>query len=280
MEVLGLAGDMHVERDDVQKRFRRLVRLAHPDHGAGSAGAAERIAELAEAREVLLAVDRFGRTSDQRGSFAEWHRIPSTSPSPAPRARSATRSSTASRAGQLLGPDQPVVLRLLDIEPAMGALEGVVMELEDGAHPLLAGIEATADLKTAFDGTSWALLVGSIPRKAGMERGDLLKINGGIFRPQGQAINDHAASDVRVLVVGNPCNTNCLIARVERARRPRRPLVRDDAPRREPRQDAAGEEGRRAPRRGHQRRDLGQPLGHAVPRLRPRPHRRQARCPR
>ena len=114
--------------------------------------------------------------------------------------------------GQLLGPDQPVVLRLLEIEPALPALEGVVMELEDGAHPLLVGIEATADLKTAFDGASWALLVGSIPRKAGMERGDLLSVNGGIFKPQGQAINDHAADDVKVLVVGNPANTNCLIA--------------------------------------------------------------------
>jgi malate dehydrogenase len=115
--------------------------------------------------------------------------------------------------GQLLGPDQPVVLRLLEIEPAMRALEGVVMELDDCAFPLLAGIEATSDLKTAFDGTSWALLVGSIPRKAGMERGDLLGVNGGIFKPQGRAIAAHAASDVRVLVVGNPCNTNCLIAR-------------------------------------------------------------------
>ncbi len=115
--------------------------------------------------------------------------------------------------GQLLGPDQPIVLRLLEIEPALPALEGVVMELEDGAHPLLVGIEPTADLETAFDGTSWALLVGSIPRKAGMERGDLLSVNGGIFQPQGRAINDHAADDVRVLVVGNPCNTNCLIAR-------------------------------------------------------------------
>jgi malate dehydrogenase len=115
--------------------------------------------------------------------------------------------------GQLLGPDQPVVLRLLEIEPAMKSLEGVVMEIEDGAHPLLDGIEATSDLETAFDGTSWALLVGSIPRKAGMERGDLLNVNGGIFKPQGEAINAHAASDVRVLVVGNPCNTNCLIAR-------------------------------------------------------------------
>ena len=116
-------------------------------------------------------------------------------------------------AGELLGHDHPLVLQLLEIEPAMQALEGVVMELEDGAHPLLEGIEATSDLKTAFDGTSWALLVGSVPRKAGMERGDLLAVNGGIFKPQGQAINDHAADDVRVLVVGNPCNTNCLIAR-------------------------------------------------------------------
>ncbi len=115
--------------------------------------------------------------------------------------------------GQLLGPDQPVVLRLLEIEPALRALEGVVMELDDCAFPLLAGIEATSDLKTAFDGTSWALLVGSVPRKAGMERGDLLGVNGGIFKPQGQAIAAHASSDVRVLVVGNPCNTNCLIAR-------------------------------------------------------------------
>src|SRR5438105_1454774 len=116
-------------------------------------------------------------------------------------------------AGALLGPDQPIVLRLLEIEAVLPALEGVVMELEDGAHPLLEGIEATSKLEHAFDGASWCLLVGSVPRKAGMERRDLLSINGGIFKPQGQAINAHAASDVRVLVVGNPCNTNCLIAR-------------------------------------------------------------------
>jgi malate dehydrogenase len=115
--------------------------------------------------------------------------------------------------GQLLGADQPVELRLLEIEPAMGALEGVAMELEDCAFPLLVDVETTSDLKTAFDGTSWALLVGSIPRKAGMERNDLLNVNGGIFGPQGEAVAAHAASDVRVLVVGNPCNTNCLIAR-------------------------------------------------------------------
>jgi malate dehydrogenase len=115
--------------------------------------------------------------------------------------------------GQLLGPETPVVLRLLEIEPAMKSLEGVVMELDDCAFPLLAGVETTSDLKTAFDGTSWAMLVGSIPRKAGMERGDLLNVNGGIFKPQGETINAHAASDVRILVVGNPCNTNCLIAK-------------------------------------------------------------------
>ncbi|MHB8379823.1 MAG: malate dehydrogenase [Acidimicrobiales bacterium] len=115
--------------------------------------------------------------------------------------------------GALFGPDTPVILRLLEIEPAMKSLDGVVMELDDCAFPLLAGIEATSNLKHAFDGANWALLVGSIPRKAGMERSDLLNVNGGIFKPQGRAIAENAASDVRVLVVGNPCNTNCLIAR-------------------------------------------------------------------
>ena len=115
--------------------------------------------------------------------------------------------------GQLLGSEQPVVLRLLEIEPAMKALEGVVMELDDCAFPLLHDVVTTSDLGTAFDGASWALLVGSVPRKAGMERKDLLGINGGIFKPQARAIAENAASDVRVLVVGNPCNTNCLIAR-------------------------------------------------------------------
>jgi len=115
--------------------------------------------------------------------------------------------------GQMFGPDQPVVLRLLEIEPGMKALEGVVMEIDDCAFPLVSDIISTTDLDTAFAGTSWALLVGSIPRKAGMERGDLLTVNGGIFGPQGRAIAANAASDVRVLVVGNPCNTNCLIAR-------------------------------------------------------------------
>ncbi len=115
--------------------------------------------------------------------------------------------------GALFGPETPVALRLLEIEPAMKSLNGVVMELDDCAFPLLANVEATSNLNHAFDGTNWALLVGSIPRKAGMERSDLLNVNGGIFKPQGRAIAEHAASDVRVLVVGNPCNTNCLIAR-------------------------------------------------------------------
>src|SRR3954470_10430534 len=114
--------------------------------------------------------------------------------------------------GALLGPDQPVVLRLLDIEPAMRSLEGVAMELDDCAFPLLSDLVLTSDPAVAFAGTSWGLLVGALPRKQGMERGDLLQANGGIFGPLGQAINAHAASDVRVLVVGNPCNTNCLIA--------------------------------------------------------------------
>jgi malate dehydrogenase len=114
--------------------------------------------------------------------------------------------------GHLLGPDVPVSLRLLEITPALKAAEGTAMELDDCAFPLLRGIEITDDLKTAFDGTNVALLVGAMPRKAGMERGDLLSANGGIFKPQGRAINDHAADDVRVLVVGNPANTNALIA--------------------------------------------------------------------
>lgn len=114
--------------------------------------------------------------------------------------------------GQMLGPDQPVILRLIEIEPAMNALQGVVMELQDCAFPLLKDIVPTCDLNEGFDKASWALLVGSVPRKAGMERKDLLGINGKIFTGQGQAIQKNAASDIRTLVVGNPCNTNCLIA--------------------------------------------------------------------
>jgi malate dehydrogenase len=116
--------------------------------------------------------------------------------------------------GQLLGPDTPITLRLLEIEPALPALEGVVMELEDCAFPLLRGVVTTADSAVAFDGCSWALLVGARPRTRDMtQRVDLLAANAPIFAPQGQALATHAASDVRILVVGNPCNANCLIAR-------------------------------------------------------------------
>lgn len=114
--------------------------------------------------------------------------------------------------GAIFGPDQPVQLNLIEIPPALDALKGVVMELDDCAFPLLKKVVATADLAEGFRDVNWALLVGSVPRKAGMERGDLLGINGKIFIGQGQAIEKNAASDVRVLVIGNPCNTNCLIA--------------------------------------------------------------------
>ena len=115
-------------------------------------------------------------------------------------------------AGDMLGPDQPVDLHLLEITPALGALEGVVMELNDCAFPLLNNIVATDDPNVAFKDADFCLLVGAMPRKQGMERKDLLSANGGIFGPQGKAINDHASRDVKVLVVGNPANTNALIA--------------------------------------------------------------------
>ena len=115
-------------------------------------------------------------------------------------------------AGDMLGPDQPVILQLIEIPPALDALNGVVMELNDAAFPLLAGSLATSDYKEGFTAADYAILVGAKPRGAGMERKDLLGENGKIFGPQGKAINDHAAREVRVLVVGNPANTNCLIA--------------------------------------------------------------------
>jgi malate dehydrogenase len=114
--------------------------------------------------------------------------------------------------GQLLGPQTPVRLRLLEITPALKAAEGTAMELADCAFPLLAGVDIFDDARAAFDGVNVALLVGARPRTAGMERGDLLSANGGIFKPQGEAINAGAAEDVRILVVGNPANTNALIA--------------------------------------------------------------------
>ncbi|MEY2480367.1 MAG: malate dehydrogenase [Verrucomicrobiota bacterium] len=114
--------------------------------------------------------------------------------------------------GAMFGADQPIALHLIEIPNALGALEGVVMELNDCAFPLLQSVTPTADLDEGFRDVNWALLVGSIPRKAGMERKDLLGINGKIFIGQGNAIEKNAAADVRVLVIGNPCNTNCLIA--------------------------------------------------------------------
>jgi len=114
--------------------------------------------------------------------------------------------------GSMFGADQPVILHLIEVEAALPALGGVVMELLDCAFPLLKGVRPTSSLDEGFTGVDWALLIGSVPRKAGMERKDLLGINGKIFTGQGQAIAKHAAQGVRVLVIGNPCNTNCLIA--------------------------------------------------------------------
>jgi malate dehydrogenase len=114
--------------------------------------------------------------------------------------------------GAMFGPDQPVALHLIEIPAGFEALKGVVMELDDCAFPLLKNVVATTDLNEGFRDVNWALLVGSVPRKAGMERKDLLGINGKIFIGQGQAIEKNAAKDVRILVIGNPCNTNCLIA--------------------------------------------------------------------
>ncbi len=114
--------------------------------------------------------------------------------------------------GQMFGPETEVELSLFELERALPALKGVAMELEDCAFPLLKGIKCTANIDEGFDGANWVICVGSVPRGKGMERSDLLKINGGIFTEQGRAINDNAADDVKVFVVGNPCNTNCLIA--------------------------------------------------------------------
>lgn len=114
--------------------------------------------------------------------------------------------------GAMFGPDQPVALNLIEIEPGLAPLKGVAMELDDCAFPLLTEIVQTADLSVGFKDVDWALLVGSVPRKQGMERADLLGINGKVFVGQGKAINDNAKPSVRVVVVGNPCNTNCLIA--------------------------------------------------------------------
>jgi malate dehydrogenase len=123
--------------------------------------------------------------------------------------------------GQMFGPNTKVELQLIELEPALPSLQGVAMELEDCAFPLLKNVVCTSDLNVGMKDVNWAVLVGAVPRKDGMERSDLLKINGGIFTAQGKAINDNAADDVRIFVVGNPCNTNCLIAMHNAPRIPR-----------------------------------------------------------
>ena len=136
--------------------------------------------------------------------------------------------------GSMLGPDTPVALQLLEITPALGALEGVRMELDDCAFPLLADVVCTDDADTAFGDADVALLVGAMPRKQGMERSDLLSANGGIFKPQGEALSRSAKRDVKVLVVGNPANTNALIAQRNAADLDPRLLHGDDPPRPQP----------------------------------------------
>ena len=168
--------------------------------------------------------------------------------------------------GQLLGPDTQVHLKLLEIPQAVKAAEGTALELFDSAFPLLAGIDIYDDAKQAFDGTNIALLVGARPRTKGMERADLLEANGGIFKPQGEAIAAGAADDIKVLVVGNPANTNALIAMSNADGVPERALHRDDAPGSQPRDRAAGAEDRRRGVGDHQHGDLGQPLTDDVPR--------------
>ena len=181
--------------------------------------------------------------------------------------------------GSLLGPDQPVELRLLEITPALKSLEGVVMELDDCAFPLLSGVEIGDDPNTVFDGVNLALLVGARPRSKGMERGDLLEANGAIFKPQGRALNDHAADDVLVLITGNPANTNALIAQQQRARHPGQAVQRPDPARPQPsRRPGCGQDPDQRQRRQEDD-DLGQPLRHAVPRSLPCRGRRGATPP-
>ena len=148
--------------------------------------------------------------------------------------------------GQLLGPDVPVRLHLLEIPQGRAAADGTALELQDGAFPLVHDVLVTEDARTAFDGANVALLVGARPRGPGMERSDLLEANGAIFGPQGEAINAGAASDVRVLVVGNPANTNALIASAHAPDVPPRAVHRHDAPRPQPRRRPARGEGRPA----------------------------------
>ena len=167
--------------------------------------------------------------------------------------------------GQMLGGETPVHLKLLEIPDALKAAEGTAMELDDCAFPLLAGLDIHDDPRAAFDGCGVALLIGARPRTKGMERSDLLEANGGIFKPQGEAINEGAADDVKVLVVGNPANTNCLIAM---SNAPDVPRERFTAMTRLDHNRAIGQPRRQAGCAGdrdHEHDHLGQPLDHAVP---------------
>ena len=168
--------------------------------------------------------------------------------------------------GQMLGPDEKIDLRLLEIPDAVKAAEGTAMELQDCAFPLLASTEIFDDAKKAFDGVNVAMLVGARPRSKGMERADLLEANGQIFKPQGEALNAGAADDVKILVVGNPANTNALIAMNNAPGHPERALHGHDPPGREPRGGAARGQGGSRGRGGGGPRGLGQPLADDVPR--------------
>ena len=177
--------------------------------------------------------------------------------------------------GDMLGPDQPVALQLLEIPPAMDALGGVALELEDCAFPLLTDMVTTSDPQEAFTDVNWALLVGSKPRGKGMERGDLIRENGPIFVSQGGALESSAAADVRVLVVGNPCNTNCLIAMEKRPLQSEGPVVRDDSAGPQPGHRPAGVAIEPGGGRRDADDDLGEPQHHPVSRFHACAHRRQ-----
>ena len=179
--------------------------------------------------------------------------------------------------GQMLGPDQPVILQMLEITPALGALNGVCMELDDCAFPLLAGLVPTDNPDTAFGDADYALLVGAMPRKAGMERADLLQANGAIFTVQGKALSDSASRAVKVLVVGNPANTNCLIAQRNAPKLDPGSVHRHDQAGSQPRRRPAGSQGRQARHLGQEDDHLGQPLGDPVPRPVPCRGRREER---
>jgi malate dehydrogenase len=172
--------------------------------------------------------------------------------------------------GQMLGADQPVILQLLEITPALPALEGVMMELDDCAFDTLAGVVGTDDANVAFKDSDYALLVGARPRGPGMERKDLLQANAQIFSVQGKAINDHASRDIRVLVVGNPANTNALITSSNAEE-----YYGDDPAGSQPRLGPARGEDGQARFRSEADGDLGKPFGHAISRYSSR-HRRRA----